>query len=679
MKKNFIYALMSAIALTGAVGFTACSSSDEVAQENNPTYDGTSVRTDFAFSIAGGPMSGTRMAGDVVQQSGSGFNGMVDMYLLPFNEVPAGNKTTDYANGTTYNYPLGTLTGITTTASSKVYSLQIPVGTTNFLFYATSNPSVTATDALPVAAQKGSLTSSLNQGVQNTDAINFQLDKILTTTTLGNDATALANYLNYIVAQAKSGDIDWWETPEKALTDGSYSILATLYKKFTTINDNTARAGSAEAVLRSVFDLYVTADRTVKLTNASTTDVYKIADAICTAITTGPTSGIKVGITIPSGKEDSPSDWTCAWNGLTNTTFPHNLYLPMGAAQLTYNETDHVFSYKDPVWYDLHVTDNTTTPVTIGGTGVNLSKICYPAELIYFDNSPLRATNAYKKVSDYPVTVAAWDGAFANPTSGDWTGQRVEPTTRAVAMQNNVNYGVAMLKATVKAEDGDAVTDGIQMYDNQQSLAGGTADKTIAADFKVTGILIGGQPKYVGWDMTNPSLPDENDNPKGKLVFDNVIYDQHIPFTTAIGTSESAPIYTLVLDNYTTANSETQSKVRFALELKNDSGEDFYGIDGLIPAGHTFYLCGEMDPTAATGVIAKTNSGREGTDYRITKEDKQRVFMQDYQTTASITIKKNAIKKAYSTIPDLRATEVLFGLSVDLKWETGMSFNVNIE
>jgi hypothetical protein len=284
-------------------------------------------------------------------------------------------------------------------------------------------------------------------------------------------------------------------------------------------------------------------------------------------------------------------------------------------------------------------------------------------------------------VSDYPSNVDDWDAAFADPTTGDWRGQRVEPSTRAVAMQNNVNYGVAMLKATVQAEDGDATetATGIQMSDNQKVLAGGTNDKVITADFKVTGILIGGQPKYVGWDMTNPSLPEETDNPKGKLVFDNVIYDQHIPFTTAIGTDASAPIYTLVLDNYTTANSETQSKVRFALELKNDSGEDFYGLDGIIPAGHTFYLCGEMDPNATTGVTNKVNSGREGTDYRVTKEDKQRVFMQDYQTTATITIKKDAIKKAYSTIPDLRATEVLFGLSVDLTWQTGMKFNVTIE
>jgi len=667
MKKNFFYAMMSAIALTSAVSFTGCASDDGATVENNPTYDGTSVRTDFAFSIAGGPMSGTRMVADVVQQSSGSFNGMKNMYLLPFNEVPAGNKNTDYANSTTYNYPLGTLSGITAAASSKVYSLQIPVGTTNFLFYATSDPDLSSIEptTLPENIRKGSLTSSLNESVQNTDAINFHLNSIQTS--LGDDATALANYLNNIVEQAKSGDIDWWETPDKALTDGSYTILANLYKKFTAIND--ARAGSAEAVLRTVFDLYVTADRTVKLTNASTTDVYKIADAICTAITTG-TGGIKVDIAIPTGKENDPLEWTPSWVGLTNTNFPHNLYLPMGAAQLTYteNETTHEFSYKTSPNY-----------VVANNEGVTLSNICYPAELIYFDNSPLRATDKYKKVDDYPKTVDNWDAAFVDPTDSwvDWKGQRVEPSTRAVAMQNNINYGVAMLKATVAAEDG-GTAEGIQMYDNQQAFAGGTADKTITADFKVTGILIGGQPKYVGWDMTNPSLPTELSNPKGKLVFDNVIYDQHIPFATAIGTSASAPIYTLVLDNYTTENSEKQSKVRFALELKNDSGEDFYGKDGLIPAGHTFYLCGEMDPNAATGVTNKTDSGREGTAYRITKEDKQRVFMQDYQTTATITINKDAIKKAYSTIPDLRSTEVLFGLSVDLTWQTGMSFDVTI-
>lgn len=687
-------ALMSAIALTSAVGFTACSSSDEATADVNPTFDGTSVRTDFAFNIATGPMGTTRMQGAVTQQAGN-FNGMKDMYLLPFNEQPANAKTTNVGIN---NYPLGTLTGITADASSKVYALQIPVGTTDFLFYAKSDPAsgvTNVTTALPLNTRKGTLTSTLTPSINNTDDISFSLDKILTTSTLGDDADKLAEYLSYI-AQAKvpsvadaNVDIHWYEAPTKAATIGQYATLSTMYTKFTTIDNNTARAGSAEGVRRLVFDLYVTA-KAIVVEAGSDADVVALANEICNRIKNGKNGGCRINIV---DTDANPTNWTAdSWDTSASYTpkekFPHNLLLPMGAAQLTCSQNltanpveEPVFTYKDPAWYDLHVT-GTTPSVTIGGTGVNLSKICYPAELVYFDNSPLRATNTYKKANEYPLTVGAWDAAFANPaSSNEWYGSRVEPSTRAVAMQNNVNYGVAMLKTTVQLEDGNTGTDGIQMYDNQQTLAGGSENKTITLNstntFYVSGVLIGGQPASVGWDMTNPGLPTLTEGDNGRGVFTNVIYDQDIPSgTTALGTSASEPIYTLVLDNYTSET--TQSAVRFALELVNNSGEDFYGLDGIIPAGHTFYLCGELNPATASD-ITKHYAKNHGAGYRITKEDKERVFMQDYQTVAVVTIGKNALQKAYSTIPDLRATEVLFGLSVDLTWEQGMEFGVTIE
>lgn len=53
MKKNFIYALMSAIALTGVVGFSSCSS-DEESAEVNPSYDPATglVKSQFVLNIA---------------------------------------------------------------------------------------------------------------------------------------------------------------------------------------------------------------------------------------------------------------------------------------------------------------------------------------------------------------------------------------------------------------------------------------------------------------------------------------------------------------------------------------------------------------------------------------------------------------------------------------------------
>ena len=45
----------------------------------------------------------------------------------------------------------------------------------------------------------------------------------------------------------------------------------------------------------------------------------------------------------------------------------------------------------------------------------------------------------------------------------------------------------------------------------------------------------------------------------------------------------------------------------------------------------------------------------------------------------TFTIGKDALQRAYSTIPDLRSTQMYFGLSVDLEWKTGLKFNVIID
>ena len=666
MKKIKYFGLMGAIALTSAIGFTACSSSDDVAADVNPTYDGTSVRTDFAFSVASGPMGSTRMTGDIVHQADGAFTGMTDMYLFPFTKEPAGTVTTNNPF-----YRLGAIgsSDITLTQSSKVYALQIPVGTKDFLFYGKANNQETYD-------VKGALTFSIastaTAATKNTDDLNFSLNPIQSGG-LGADATKLADYLSAI-AQAKyvkteTTSINWYDAVGYATTDGHYTALSTMYQKFTIIDPNESRAGSAEGILRTVLDLYVTAKAIVQQAGGSD-DVKGVANAICTAITTGTTN---IAVDIDETTNTDPKYWTAAWHSgkAPTANFPKNLQLPIGAAQLTYNTTSHTFVYKDGPWYETHDVDAST----VASTGMNVGKICYPSELIYFDNSPLRATDVYKQTTDYPKTVTDWDdetGEFAS-----WTDTEVKTSTRAVAMSNNVNYGVAMLETTVKFK-----SDVANLTDNRKGITGEANQTDIPISgtnigFKVTGIIIGGQPGKVGWDMTNPSLPSSNTT--DREIFDYVIYDQKMPetYSSTFITKEASDLgsnYTLVLDNYTTATGG-QKPVRFALELVNNSGKDFYGRYNMIPNGHTFYLCGELNPS---GSWTKATRGTSTSDYRVTKEDVGRVFIQDYVTKANITISEDALQKAYNTIPDLRATEVLFGLSVDLKWETGMTFNVEM-
>ena len=61
-------------------------------------------------------------------------------------------------------------------------------------------------------------------------------------------------------------------------------------------------------------------------------------------------------------------------------------------------------------------------------------------------------------------------------------------------------------------------------------------------------------------------------------------------------------------------------------------------------------------------------------------ESKQipRVFIQDFMTTASFQIGRDALKHAYYSVPDLRASQMSLGLSVDLQWNAGLSFTVGL-
>jgi hypothetical protein len=49
--------------------------------------------------------------------------------------------------------------------------------------------------------------------------------------------------------------------------------------------------------------------------------------------------------------------------------------------------------------------------------------------------------------------------------------------------------------------------------------------------------------------------------------------------------------------------------------------------------------------------------------------------MQDFVTKVNFTIGSDALKNAFVTVPDLRSTSMSLGLSVDLEWKEGLSFD----
>ena len=641
MKKLLFFGMLGAMTLT----FSACSSDDAVV-ENNPTFDGTNVRADFAFNIA--KASQTRMNATNVQESGN-FRGIENAFLFPFKGEPKTGNLTAFAK----NYSLGAIEGISATASSKVYPLSIPVGTDNFLFYAE------ATNNSEGNFKIGLIDNNLDANLTDVSKLYFNLHSIYSDneTAIKADQKTLADYLTAIANAKVSDDITWAGTVEKAATDGNYQILAQLYKNFTTLYTNELRSGSADNVKRTVRDLY--RSLTAIVSQSGNTAITSIADAIVAAINLG-TDGV---FAIESGSEGTTE---LKYNDTELAKFPGKYFLPDGAAMLKW--TGSAFEYDANPYYAAGLVGTTETNARVGIAGYT-----YPAEIIYFDNSPLRASDEYKEVANYPVTVNTWDGVDFDWTAQKWTDNAVKASTRAVAMTNNVNYGVALLESTLQIASGITSMDdnrgAILKRNNATTVA--PTDETFTIDdksFTLKGILIGGQPARVGWNLVS----SENNR-------NQVIYDTDLTFTEIKVGTPSAANYTLALDNWTSA--DKQEDVLVSIELVNNLKDannnpvDFYGKENLIPAGGVFYLVTKLSLADAGTFKKATRNGV--TTYRVTNEDVARVFIQDYKTKAKFTITADALKNAYNTVPDLRATMVTFGLSVDLTWEPGLEFEAN--
>ena len=324
-------------------------------------------------------------------------------------------------------------------------------------------------------------------------------------------------------------------------------------------------------------------------------------------------------------------------------TFPRNLDLPDGVAKVKFDPTNG-FTFES-------VTAGTTST---GSNLIDYKTVTYPSELAYFVSSPIKTSTTNKsKVSDLPP-YNEWLAGTANI----WNGydEMVKNNTLFVALQNPVQYGVACLKSSIKCAS-------TSLIDNASKIVGSESDNTITVNdnsFPVTGILIGGQPKGVKWDFEPASSIQPGD-------FKYTIYDNDMNgdnnFTAKAVDKTTLPYnYTLVLDNKdTSSESATQSNVNVVIELENKAG-DFYGADGLIPKDSKFYLAGTLD-------LSKYNKTEDG-------KALDHVFIKDHTTVANFTIVD--LKKAYNCIPDMRTSKINVGLAVDLKWESGIKFDVEL-
>lgn len=574
MKKLSSFFLMGTVALAGLGVMSSCSSDDLGNDSTTNPGETKAVKTQFALNIprANG---GTRMSGDNAQAN-KNFRGMEDVRLYAFKTEP------NASSSSVATFALANIDGITTAASSKIYSdVSVPVGTTHFLFYAHAPQGTTDADKFA----KGVLTFT----APTTDATPTSGISAALVTVKKEDTASPAALLG--ILNGVAGVTNWAD-------DDATSELGKLYAKYTS-----AKAGSANSIRLTLQSLY---------NNLG-----------------GIVTGANTGAVTLAYKEDSPY-----------STYPNNINLPDGAVQLSFDATNK-FTYA--------AESNLT-----GIQNLNASKVCFPASIYYFQSSDLAATAKELETNQWPTTTTKWTAATApwlkaeNTLADGWTAS-VQPTTRSIAMRQNINYGVANLATTVKC-GAASLPDNTGLTVTDPSEFSGTV-AVPEAGFPVTGLLIGGQPTKVGFDF----------QPTSDAKYVQTVYDKNLNGIVAKNAESTTTNYTIVLPNDKGRGVAKQEMVNVAIELTNNSGVAFRGADGIIPAGGKFYLVGQLEPKADafTGVANPA------------------VFMSDYMTTMNLTIK--SLKSAYNTIPDLRSTKLQLGLSVDLDWQAGLQFDVNID
>jgi hypothetical protein len=300
--------------------------------------------------------------------------------------------------------------------------------------------------------------------------------------------------------------------------------------------------------------------------------------------------------------------------------YPANINLPDGAASITWD-------------------GNTASPAltsNAGGNTASLTSYVYPPSLYYRANSLVKVSTS-EQSSNYS-NKTSWSAI----TTDLYSAGAVDGSTRSVALVDQVQYAVGRMDLTVKT----AAT----LYDRDGQEV--TPD---AAGFPVSAVLIGSQ-KNVDFEF----------KPTGTDYY--TIYDKKLDGIKAKTDDTGGKNHTLVFET-------DNDNVQIAIELTNNTNKEFKGRNGVIPINGKFYLVGTL--TIANG----TQPDGGG----ITK-----VFLQDYITKVNLTIQSNeynadtnpnkdqGLGDAYNVLPDLQTPQLELGLSVNLTWESGLTFNVNI-
>lgn len=538
MKKIHSFALMAVGALMSLTGFSACSSSNDMDEVNNPNveYDNqgnAGVRPEFVISFPRSVVNGTRMSDAVTQKGGTTaeFRGMDHIRLIPFGVEPT--LTSD---------KLGSIMSLTSIAGNalkkpgslnyKVYANQfVPVNTKYFLFYGKAIDNTAETD-ITTMADKFKYGVLNAKGLTETEfskpnSISFSLEQINKSTEQQQSNAVGRNIVKFMTDLANITSSD--PAPENLWSTSQNLILSRLYTNF--VGTTVSSSNTLSAILGMLYDGM---ERVLAATPNNDLAKRIRKKIIEEASKTAPVVGSPVTL-----NDDLAG-------------YPANVGLPDGAARVRWDGSDKKF-------VDMSANYG-------GGLKVGITDYVYPAALWYYVSTPLKASDAEQ--SDNYDTKDSWNKVITEVYNG--AGDEVKGSTLSVALINPVQYAVGRIETKLTMGTG-------KFYD------GAGQEVAIGEGFTLKGLLIGGQ-NDANFDFTTSSATKNW-----------VIYDREVPtgITATPGNTTATANQTLALET------KKDDKIYAALELVN-GGEAFQGADGIIPAGGTFYLTVLLDPKAAS-------------------------------------------------------------------------------
>lgn len=560
----------------------------------------------------------TRMSSDVVQQTGMD-RGIDDARMLCYKGYPTASSTKIGEMIEFKNHEEDIISSDTTSSEvSEFRQVGVPVGTTHFGFYGTaSGYSSTHEDRMKygVIEVEGLSRTSYhgNSGIRFKPVQICKSEADFGGSTAGAKLLALLNELMTVTSNEAAPN-DRWETANDIYLSDSYKSIIEL---------KTLSSHHVALMLAAV-------NKVVSHTPEGSPG-RQLADAIKTKIAS-------VCATAPT-ETSMTADLKEEYLG-----FPADIHLPVGAARITWDETQKKFIVPDVQAYGKQFDI------------LSLNDYCYPMNLQYQVLSDIVASDSIVSMptsSEETALSEKWKNLIDSLYKGAST--VVQQSTQSVAMKQQVNYAVGKLALKTRIATSD------NMYDAKGKLV------DVSNGFTLKGYIIGGQREV-----------DYNFQPvAGSKEY--AIYD-----TDLNGGAQQVKRHYFTEENFILGLGTSSDKdIQIALELVNN-GNDFQGADGVIMHGATFYLVANLAP-------------KEGQNYISGSIDQ--VFCRDKATTVALTIEGGypdtdgdgkpdpglddygrvkplkGLATATYGMPRLDVPKPTLGLSVNLSWGDGLWFD----